>query len=98
MEIEIKDKTAASFKEGDIVALKVDCDGNETDKTNYYLIAKYNTTYYCLISLKTGEIYMYQDYVSTQYLNKEDLATLIKRHDGKVYRKDKTKLIIEENN
>lgn len=100
MEIEFmyhKDNTKPEFKEGDIIALKVDCDGIETNITNYYLIGLYNDHYYCLIDIKTGEMYMYQDYSSTRYLSKADLMDLIERCDGKVYKGSKAKLSLEEN-
>ena len=91
-----KDKTKPDFKEGDIVALRVDCDGIKTNIKNYYLIGKYNTNYYCLIDIKTGEIFTYQDYNDTRYLDKEDLIDLIEGCDGKVYKGDEAKLSLEE--
>lgn len=91
-----KDNTKPSFKEGDIIALKVNSDGIKTNLANYYLLGKYNTTYYCLIDIKTGKMYMYQDYSSTRYLNKTDLMDLIERCDGKVYKGNEAKLSLEE--
>ena len=99
MEIEFmyhKDNTKPSFKEGDIIALKVNSDGIKTNLTNYYLLGKYNTTYYCLIDIKTGEMYMYQDYSSKRCLSKTELMDLIACYDGKVYKGDKAKLVIED--
>lgn len=98
MKIETKNNTEVSFTEGDIVALKVDCDGSKTDIENYYLIVEYNTTYDCLVDIKRGEMYMYQNYSSTRYLNRADLMDLIERYDGKVYKGDKAKLILKNNN
>ena len=91
-----KDKTKPDFKEGDIVALKVACDGIKTNFPSYYLIGKYNTTHYFLVDIKTGEMYMYQDYSSSRYLDKEDLVDLIEGCDGKVYKGDEAKLSLEE--
>lgn len=94
--VDNKDKTKPKFKEGDIIAIKIDRNGIKTDKTNYYLIGKYNANYYCLINIKTGEMYMYQNIDTTQYLNKEELNTLIYHHDGKVYNGNKARLLIEK--
>lgn len=99
MEIEFmyhKDNTKPSFKEGDIIALKVNIDGTKTNITNYYLLGKCTPTHYCLIDIKTGELYMYQDYIPIRCLSKAELMDLIECYDGKVYKGDKAKLVIEE--
>lgn len=91
-----KDNTKPEFKEGDIIALKVNSDGIKTNLTNYYLLGKYTPTYYCLIDIKTGEMYMYQEHNSSRYLSKADLMDLIEGCDGKVYKGNEAKLSLEE--
>ena len=106
MEIETKtkDKTEVSFKAGDIIALKADSNFNKTTETNFYLIGLSNVEDcddYYLTDIKTGvtaKITLNNSLSYKRFFNKEDLATIIRVYDGKVYQGDKAKLILEENN
>lgn len=109
MEIKVKTRNKKDFKAGDIVTLKEERNYYRTGKTNYYLVGLLDDGLYCLININTGKIgetlggssrYIeHWDFDnSIDYYNKEDLITLIKRHDGKVYSGDKAKLLLEKNN
>lgn len=89
-------KIKPKFKVGDIIALKEGDYGFRTGKTKYYLLGKCTPTHYCLIDIKTGELYMYQDYIPIRCLSKAELMDLIECYDGKVYKGDKAKLSLEE--
>lgn len=106
MEIETKSKTEVSFKEGDIVALKVDSNFDKTTETNYYLVGlhdvedrdlyDYDYDYY-LTDIKTGVmVKIATGYNGMRFFDRDTLARVIWILEGKVYSGDKAKLILKE--
>lgn len=108
IEIETKNKTEVSFKEGDIVALKVDSNFDKTTETNYYLVGMhdvedhdlYNYDYdYYLTDIKTGVMAIVTGYgisKGMRFFDRDTLARVIWILEGKVYSGDKAKLILKE--
>ena len=106
MEIKTKNKTEVSFKEGDIVALKVDSNFDKTTETNYYLVGLhdvedrelygYDYDYY-LTDIKTGVmVKIATGYKGMRFFDRDTLARVIWILEGKVYSGDKAKLILKE--
>lgn len=108
MEIEVKDKTELSFKAGDILALKLDIQGNETEEIHYYLLGTYvfyngeEYAYFYLTDIKTGVMaklsFELEHAGAKRWLSKDVLLNIIDCYEGKVYRKDEIKLTLEKNN
>lgn len=106
IEIETKNKTEVSFKEGDIVALKVDSNFDKTTETNYYLVGlrdvedrelyDYDYDYY-LTDIKTGVmVKIVTGCKGMRFFDRDTLARVIWILEGKVYSGDKAKLILKE--
>lgn len=106
IEIETKNKTEVSIKEGDIVALKVDSNFNKTKETNYYLVGlrdfedrelyDYDYDYY-LTDIKTGLMAkIVTGCKGMRFFERDTLARAIWILEGKVYSGDKAKLILKE--
>lgn len=104
MEIETKNKTEVSFKEGDIVALKVDSNFDKTTETNYYLVGLhdvedrelYDYDYY-LTDIKTGVMAkIVTGCKGMRFFERDTLARAIWILEGKVYSGDNAKLVLEE--
>lgn len=108
MEIETKNKTEVNFKEGDIVALKVDSNFDKTTETNYYLVGLhdvedrelygYDYGYY-LTDIETGimvKMTIGYGLSEKRFFSKELLARIIWVFEGKAYSGDKAKLILKE--
>lgn len=106
VEIETKNKTEVSFKEGDIVALKVDSNFDKTTETNYYLVGLhdvedhdlYDYAYdYYLTDIKTGVmVKIATGCKDMRFFSRDTLARVIWILEGKVYSGDKAKLILKE--
>lgn len=96
--IDNKDKVIPKFKVGDILALKVECDGSRTDGTRYYLPVFYNDLYFYLSNIETGILFenSKKAYRGPTEFTKEELADLIENYDGVLYSGDKVKLVIEK--
>lgn len=95
IEIETKNKTEVSFKEGDIVALKVDSNFKRTKEPHYYLLGLCANGYR-LTDIKTGALSRYAK-DNSDYFGSASLKFLLNIYDGKIYSGDKAKLIITRN-
>lgn len=90
MKVKIKNNKKLKAKSGDIVVLE-NYFTKKSKKEEYYLIA-HNNDFYYLVDIENGEVFI------GGICSTDNIDTLIKDMDGKLYLGSKAKLILGDRN
>lgn len=95
MKLEYRIALKNKIKAGNLVELRVDCNGKKTIDPEYYLLFKpVKAGYYYMVNIETGRALDIND--ESYGKEKEEIYSLVKKYNGQIYDEEDAKLVLEE--